>query len=610
MRLEPLDWIAIIGYLAFALGVGFWLTKRASRGTQDFYLAGRTLKWWVAGTSLVATSFAADTPLVITGWVREEGIAQNWLWWGMAIGHALVAIVIAGWWRRLEVTTDAELIERRYSGRPARVLRGFYGGYHALITNTIVLTWVLTAMKKVVRVVLDLESEAHDHWILGGALVLALSYSFLSGLWGVVVTDFFQFFLALFGALVLAYSAVAELGGLEGARTAFAELPARLTELIPSGAASEEGAPLGIGAAGWWMTGFGAFLIFTAVQGWLNKNADGGGHGIQRFSACRTPDHARGAALWFSIAHYCIRPWPWIVVALASLVLIDPATLPQLTGADGSVNPDHEAAYAVMMAEYLRPGLFGLMCASFLAAFMSTLDTHFNLASAYLVNDLYRRFLRPDAPDRHYVWVGRYCEIGIGVLACIFALLADSISQLFTLSLSLMGGLGPALLMRWFWWRANPWTEISALATSTVMTLLATQWDLEYPLSYPLVVGASAAVALFVTLATTPVDPERLREFHARVRPIGWWRPVVGAGDAASRHQTLAVLGGWAGGAALIYGLMLGIGNVLLGRPWLAEIAVAAAGTLLLWRCWAPALPPLEADQAYRESADTGNPGA
>lgn len=592
MRFVALDWIAIGGYLVFAMSVGLWLTKRASRGTEDFYLAGRSLKWWVAGTSLVATSFAADTPLIVTGWVRTGGISMNWLWWGMAVGHALVAIVLAGWWRRLKVTTDAELIERRYSGRPARVLRGFYGGYHAVITNTIVLVWVMTAMKKVVHVVLDLPDDRYDLAILGGALVLALTYSFMSGLWGVVVTDFFQFILALVGALILASRAIDEVGGLEGFREVLASLPETTTAMVPSGAVDDSGMALGWTQAGWWASGFGMFLIFTGVQSWLNKNADGGGHGIQRFSACASEGHARGAALWFSIAHYCIRPWPWIVVALASLVLIDVGALPLM----GNGEPDHEAAYAVMMATYLGPGLFGLMCASFLAAFMSTLDTHFNLASAYIVNDLYRRFLKPGRADRHYVWVGRFCEIGIGIIACLIAWVSDSISELFTLSLSLLGGLGPAILLRWFWWRVNPWTEISALATSSLVTIANMFWlGVPYPLSYLMVVGAALVVSVVVTLRTAPSEMSVLREFHAKVRPIGAWGPVAGPSGPEQRRQTWAILGGWAGGTMLIYGLLFGVGHWLTGHDIYLDGVFASSGAFLLARCWRPALPPLSA---------------
>lgn len=616
--LHWLDWVAIGVYLVFAIGVGSYLAKRASTSTESFYLAGRTLPWWVAGTSIVATSFAADTPLVVTGWVRTGGIAQNWLWWGMAGGGALSIIVLAAWWRRLQVTTDAEIIEHRYGGRQANALRGFLGAYHALVTNTIVLTWVLLAMKKVVRVVLDLPDDSYDVWIVGGGLALALVYSFLSGLWGVVVTDFFQFFLALLGALLLGWEAMTEMGGLAEARAAFAELSPETTRMIPARAVNPETdtAYGWLEGAAWIGNSFGAFLIFLGLQGWLNKNADGGGPAVQRYSACRDEHHARAAALWYHIAHYALRPWPWIFVALASMVLVDPALLPTTNG-----GVDHEAAYPYMMKTLLGPGIFGLLCASFLAAFMSTLDTHFNLASAYLVNDCYRRFLVRDAGPRHYVWVGRFLEIAIGALAASLALVADSISDLFTFSLTLLGGLGPAMLLRWFWWRANAWTEISALATSTgvtlVMTLVSWQaraWaqlieladstgvtlirDLardaspmpegipawtQYPLGYAITIGCSLAVMLTVTLLTPPVDDARLARFAGKIHPVGWWgrfRTDPGSG------RGWVVLAGWMGGAALIYGMVFLPGRWLLGQPWWPSLLVALAGAVVLRLCW------------------------
>jgi len=562
-RFEALDWIAIIGYIVFAMSVGIYLTKRASKSTDDFYLAGRSLKWWVAGTSLVATSFAADTPLVISGWVRSSGISQNWLWWGMAVGGSLTFVVLAAWWRRLEVTTDAEFIERRYSGKPARFLRGFYGCYHALITNTIVLTWVLLAMLKLVRVILGAEDGSYDIYIVGGGLVLALSYSFLSGLWGVVVTDLMQFALAMFGAILLAYKSIDALGGFTAAQQAFAELPRATTSIMPL--ANEEG--LSWDSIAWWSQGFGAFFIFIGIQGWLNKNADGGGAGVQRYSASLDENHARKAALWFNIAHYCIRPWPWIIVGLASIILIDPSALPVVNGAI-----DHEAAYPMMMAQLLGPGLFGLLCASFLAAFMSTLDTHFNLASAYLVNDVYRRFVRKEAPDKHYVWVGRFAEILIGIIAAAFALQADSIANLFTFSLSLMGGLGPALLLRWFWRRANVFTEISALATSTILTFVTKSLEFDYPFSYMVVVLGSLVVAVSVTYATPPADKDTIDRFYSIIRP-----------DEISKPHFFAA---WGGGIALIYGLLLAIGQFLLGGAFIAPLIIAVTGAIILRLCW------------------------
>lgn len=590
-QFQFLDWLAIGGYLVFALSVGIYLTKRASRSTGDFYLAGRSLKWWVAGTSLVATSFAADTPLLVSGWVRSSGISMNWLWWGAAVGGSLSFVCLAGWWRRLEVTTDAEVIERRYSGSAARFLRGFYGGYHALVTNTMVLAWVLLAMLKLVRVILDLNDSSLDVWIVGGALILALSYSFLSGLWGVVMTDLFQFVLALFGAILLAYKSVDALGGLTAARDAFRALGPQTTDLMPTAIDAETGEPAHWTALAWWTQGFGAFLIYTGVQGWLNKNADGGGAGVQRYSACKTEGHARGAALWFHLAHYCLRPWPWIIVGLASMLLIPTGDLSLIQNSEGLMVPDYEEAYPRMMAMLLGPGLFGLLCASFLAAFMSTLDTHFNLGSAYLVNDLYRRFLRPKAKPTHYVWVGRFAEIAIGILAGLFALSADSIANLFTFSLSLLGGLGPALLMRWFWWRANAWTELSALLTSTMLTVAlnltmfgagANLIDIPYPLSYLFVVAVSLAVSLCVTMFTKPVDREHLRAFHDKVLPAGAWG-VFGNG---SRKRLRPILIGWASGVALIYGLLFGIGGWVLGTEMLIPFAIATVGALVLRWSW------------------------
>ena len=568
-RFEALDWIAIIGYIVFAMSVGIYLTKRASKSTDDFYLAGRSLKWWVAGTSLVATSFAGDTPLVISGWGRSSGISQNWRWWGMAVGGSLTFVVLAAWWRRLEVTTDAEFIERRYSGKPASFLRGFYGCYHALITNTIVLTWVLLAMLKLVRVILGAEDGSYDIYIVGGGLVLALSYSFLSGLWGVVVTDLMQFTLAMFGAIFLAYKSIDALGGFTAAQQAFAGLPRATTSIMPL--PNEEG--LSWDSLAWWSQGFGAFFIFIGVQGWLNKNADGGGAGVQRYSASLDENHARKAALWFNIAHYCIRPWPWIIVGLASIILIDPSALPVVNGAI-----DHEAAYPMMMAQLLGPGLFGLLCASFLAAFMSTLDTHFNLASAYLVNDVYRRFIRKEASGKHYVWVGRFAEILIGIIAATFALQADSIANLFTFSLSLMGGLGPALLLRWFWRRANVFTEISALATSTILTFVTKSLDFDYPFSYMVVVLGSLIGAVSVTYVTPPADKDTLDRFYSIIRP-----------DEISKPHFFAA---WGGGIALIYGLLLAIGQFLRGGAFVTPLIISVIGAIILRLCWHKCIDP------------------
>lgn len=606
---HPLDWIAILGYLALALVAGTMLARRAGRTTDDFYLAGRSLPWWMAGTSLVATSFAADTPLFVTGLVRTEGIAGNWLWWSFAVGGALWFVFLAGWWRRLELTTSAEFAEVRYAGAQARALRGFYGAYHALVTNTIVLVWVLLAMLKIVRAALELDPRARllgapaDVWIVGGAVAVALAYSVLSGLWGVVVTDLFQFALALAGAIVLAWQAVAASGGPSAMS---AELVARFPEKLALLPHPGPGGPLD---ASFWSQGFAGFLVTISLVGWLNKNADGSGQAVQRFLAARNENHARGAALWFHVAHYVLRSWPWIVVGLASLLLLPDAELPVLA----SGLPDHEAAYPILMRRLLGPGLFGLLCASFLAAFMSTLDTHFNTASSYAVNDLYRRFLRRRAEPHHYVQVGRLVEIMVGVLAAALALRADSIKGLFTFSLQLVAGLGPALFLRWLWWRANAWTEISGLVCSTALAiglgLVPAEWWPAAPFNawqagvawdfsgkYLLIVALCTAVMLAATLLTAPVPHATLAAFHRKVQPFGWWRPFRAPGPRRRPRRLLPLLAGWSGGLAVAWGPMLGIGQWLLGRDPSWSFAAGAAGAMLLWWSWSRTAVPGDSD--------------
>ena len=608
--LHPLDWIAILGYLAIAVTVGTVLSRRAGRSTDDFYLAGRSLPWWVAGTSLVATTFAADTPLFVAGLVRTDGIAGNWLWWSFVVGGTLWFVFLAGWWRRLELTTNAEFTEVRYAGPQAKALRGFYGGYHAVVTNTIVLVWVLVAMLKIVNAVLELDEGAAflgidaDVWIVAAAVLLALGYSILAGLWGVVVTDLFQFVLAMAGGVVLAWKAVEACGGL-GEMTAALEqsFPEKLQMLPAPGA----GGPLD---AAFWSQGFTAFLVTVCLVGWLNKNADGSGQAVQRFLAAKDEDHARGGALWFQLAHYVLRSWPWILVGLASLILLPDSALPVTS--DGA--PDHEAAYPMLMRQLLGPGLFGLLCASFLAAFMSTLDTHFNTASAYAVNDLYRRFLKRNAPPRHYVAVGRWVEVLVGALAAALALQADSIKDLFTFSLQLVAGLGPALFLRWVWWRVNAWTEISGLATSTVLAVglafapaaggraapfngwtAGAAWD--FSGKFLLISALSVAVMVVVTLRTRPVPRETLAAFYRTVRPFGAWRPFRDPADRRpSRLWPLAA--GWAGGMAVTWGPMLGIGQWLLGRDPSLAFGSGAAGGLLLWWSWNRTVRPAAEPEA------------
>jgi len=564
-RLHLLDWLVVAAYVVVTVGVGLWFRKRASRSEADYFLAGRSLPWWVLGTSMVATTFAADTPLAVTGFIRHDGIWYNWFGWHYVLGQMLAVFLFSRFWRRAGVVTDNELIEMRYSGRPAAALRAFKAAYFAVLYNFIVMGWVLLGIGTVAEAVLQVPRETA---IVAGA-ALALSYALLSGFWGVVVTDVLQFVLAMVGSIALAIAAVGRVGGLGELLRRLPEAPAfhpHTTALVPGG-----GLDLG--------SDFFKFLVFVTVMWWASHNSDGGGYLIQRMAAARDERHARGATLWFVVANNALRYWPWIMVALASLLLV-----PQAPAGMGE-----EAAYPLVMKMVLGPGLLGVLLVSFFAAFMSTIDTHLNWGASYLVHDLYLRFLRPGAGPRETVLVAKACVAVMMVLAVVVALSLTSIGKAWLFVWAMGAGIGPVLILRWFWWRINAWSEITALASSVLVATgfevaAAVQSGSAYRLfSTPLRVGGvvlethhkalllvpvTIVAWLVVTLRTRPVAPERLDAFYSHVRPGGAWGPVARrcpgiVCDGLSRRT----LGLWAAGVVMVYGLTFGIGKLLLGAP-------------------------------------------
>ncbi|HUW58796.1 MAG TPA: sodium:solute symporter family protein, partial [Planctomycetota bacterium] len=494
MSIALVDWVIIVGYLVFALLVGLVFTRRAGKSTREFFISGRNLPWWIAGTSMVATSFASDTPLVITGWVRKGGIAENWIWWSWAAGGMFSVFLLSRLWRRAEVVTDVELTELRYSGRPGAALRGFRAAYLAIPINSIIMAWVIVAMAKFMNVLfLDPSAGATVMTPYVKAVIICITiatvYSVLSGFWGVVVTDFVQFIIAMGGSIALAVLAVRHVGGLDALRehaAAASSLGTRLLRFFPE-------PPDGAALMSWefWQTPFFAFLVYISVQWWANKNADGGGIIIQRMVSSKNERHALLATLWFNVAHYALRPWPWILVALVSV-----AVLPNL--ADG------EAAYPEMVKALAPAGLLGLIIASFLAAFMSTIDSTLNLSSSYVVNDFYRRFVRKDASERHYVGVSRVASVYFMILASCIAVMFDSISGLFKFLLAFSSGVGLVYIGRWFWWRINAWSEISAMVASSAIASCLYLWGREgltYPHILLMTVAGSTLVWMLVTFA-------------------------------------------------------------------------------------------------------------
>jgi len=566
MNLAPVDWTIIGAYACIMLLAGIYFSRRASRSMTDFFISGRNLPWWIAGTSMVATTFASDTPLIVTEIVRTEGVAGNWLWFNFAISHALTTFFLATLWRRARVVTDVELCEVRYAGRGGRSLRLFKGTFFAFVTNSVVLGWVLLAMATICEEVLGLPKL---QTILAG-VTLATLYATLSGLWGVVATDFIQFAAAMVGSTVLMIKAISHVGGI-GA------LSARLPNLMAANGRPAMdvlppffgGRPLAEGAveqaAGATLAGF---LVAVGIQWWSWKYSDGGGVLIQRMSATRDERHSLLAMLWFTFANYVVRPWPWFMVALISLIVF-----PELT--------DHKAAYPRMMATFLGPGWLGLMMAAILAAFMSTVDTHINLGASYFVNDIYRRFLRRDAAERHYVLIGRLASVMFLCIGGLIALFSSSIMGLFVFLLQLIAGAGAVFLLRWFWWRIHAWTEISAMLSSlTVATLmnLSNKHDwIEHTFAsweiFLVNVLISGIVWISVTYLVPAPRPTDLVDFYRRVRPGGLWGPVREA--MRSEAEPVETAGEWQPrrrfesfllAVVLVYSSLFGTGQLLYGR--------------------------------------------
>jgi Na+/proline symporter len=586
--LTLLDWGVVCAYLALTLIVGLAVARRAGTSLESYYVADRNLPWWWLGTSMVATTFAADTPLVVVGLIATHGVAGNWFWWSWAIGHVAMAVMFAGMWRRAHVLTDAELVELRYTGRGATALRAFKALFLAIVLNGIVLGWVVRAMAKIAAPFVQWSDwlgaermqflQQHwPHWLLVGGLndtltvivlfVVITLYSSMGGIRGVILTDLLQFAIAIVASVLFAAIAVSHVGGLHQLVTA---LDARydahaLLSFVPSGDAAW--LPLHI------------FAIYLAVQWWAQYFSDGSGYLAQRLFTARDDAHAQAGGLWFAIANYGLRTWPWVLVGLVALVVF-PLGAAGTGAAARVVAADREMAYPVLMATLLPAGLVGLLFASLLAAFMSTVDTHINWGSSYLTHDVYRRFLRPAATQRELVLIGRVAAALVAVLALLIAARIDSIEKAWRLFVALGAGLGLPAMLRWLYWRVNAWTEIAGMSAATVTAaVLYTRYPTardEYLLLA--IVSAATVASLVATFATRPVPHAHLAVFVQRVRPVGWWRRMPGAAP----HGVLRTLVlTWLAGVGAVFGLTFGIGHLLLGRMVIGA-TLLVTGALLL----------------------------
>lgn len=577
--MQIIDWVIIVLYFLISLAIGLYYSKRAGKDTESFFLSGRNLSWWLAGISMVATTFAADTPLAVTELVGQNGIAGNWLWWNMLIGGMLTVFFFARLWRRANILTDIEFIELRYSGKLASFLRGFKGIYMGVIMNTIIMGWVNLAMIKILLGMFpEYVNESNVLFYVGACMLITAIYSAISGLWGVAVTDAFQFCLAMGGCIILAIIVVNEpaIGGISGLKAKLPDWALQFTPTITSAESS-------MGAGGVLALTISSFLAFVGIQWWASwypgAEPGGGGYIAQRMMSAKDEKNSLLATLFFQIAHYCIRPWPWIIVGLCAIVLY-----PELSMADKGMG------FVKAMNDYLPAGLKGLLLAAFFAAYMSTIATHLNWGTSYFVNDFYRRFLKKNETEKHYVSVSKIMTIVFMFLSIIVTTQMTSISGVWSFVIECGAGLGLVLILRWYWWRVNAVSEVVATITPFVVySILKFGFpEVAFPTTLYIIVPATTIVWLIATFLSKPVEESKLIEFYKRVHPggIGWKKISAKLPDVKSDSGYFYLMLDWAMGVILVYMFLFGMGKIIFGEIGMGLLFIAiglAAGYVIVW---------------------------
>ena len=591
MTLTALDWAAVVGYLLITLILGLYFRRRSGKSTEDYFVSGRKVAWWLAGTSMVATTFAADTPLVVTGLVYRNGIAGNWFWWSFLPSGMMTVFLFARLWRRSGLLTDVQFAEMRYTGKPAAFLRGFRALYLGLLMNCLILGWVTKAMTSIVAASLGL-SETASLWICVFFLIPFTGlYVAIGGLWGVLWTDLFQFVLKMAIVIAIAWYAIDALGGMH----------AMLAKLDAMHAAAGPGAgdptaffpdfsrPFTYEAL--WALPVITFTVYLGVQWWAfwypGAEPGGGGYIAQRIFSARDERNGLLSVLWFNVAHYALRPWPWILAALAVIALYP-----------GLAQP--EPAYMRIVVDHLPHALRGLVFAGFMAAFMSTVATQLNWGASYLVADFYRRFIKRDGTEKHYVRISRLATVLLVILSAYIAAQLGSIVAGWEVVLTIGAGTGGVYLLRWYWWRINAWSEIAAMATAILVTA-ALSW-MKLFLGSPVVLFAKTALTTTIatsfiwiaaTFLTKPEPQDVLVKFYRKVRPhVGGWKPIAKlAPDVPPTRDLGHNLLCWALGCDMVYLGLFGSGKVLLGnvRLGIVLLVLAAICATLLSRLMPPA---------------------
>ncbi len=606
MHLTGLDWAVVLGCVIIIFAPALFFARRAGKSMSEFFTSGQSAPWWLIGTSMVATTFSTDTPGLVAQLVREQGVAGNWCWWAFLLTGLATVFFYARLWRRSGVLTDLEFYEIRYSGKAAATVRGFRSIYLGLVYNCFIMATVTLAAVKIAAVLFGIEK----HHTIMVSIVLCIAISTVSGLWGVLVSDLIQFGIAIAGSFVAMYFALnhASVGGLQGLME---KIDPSTLAILPE---FKEGSFVN------WPFALTVLIIPLTIQWWAvwypGSEPGGGSYIAQRILAAKNEKHAMGATLWFNIAHYALRPWPWILVALSSILVF-----PQLTdihAAFPKVDPEilkNDAAYSAMLT-FIPSGLLGLVVASLLAAFVSTISTHLNWGASYLVSDFYKRFLQPNASEHHYVMVSRFVTAGLMCVAGGLVYCIDSARDGFNLLMSIGAGTGLIYLLRWFWWRINAWSEISAMIASFfvsiaililnkqleftqpcaawVKELIESGWltSTEAGLNIPphtgliITVAITTPIWIIVTYLTRPVPRETLVSFYKLTRPAGpGWSELRNTENLESSPDSLAhSLLAWVLGCLAIYSVLFGVGSLIFNKTTQGFImlVISAASAIAL----------------------------
>jgi Na+/proline symporter len=584
MHLTTLDLSIILASIVISFLPAVFLVRRASKSTTEFFTSGRAAPWWLIGVSMVATTFSTDTPNLVTNMVREKGVSDNWLWWSFLLTGMLTVFFYARMWRRSGVLTDLEFYEIRYSGKPATFVRGFRAVYLGLFFNCVIMATVNLAAAKIGNVVLGWPMQR----TLLFAATITIFFASVSGLWGVMVTDSIQFLITMTGTFAVAYFALQHpaVGGLKGL---ISKVDPKSLSLLPD--------------FGDWPTALAVLIIPITIQWWSvwypGAEPGGGSYIAQRMLAAKSEKDALSGTLFFNFMHYALRPWPWILVALASTLIFP--TLGDIAHAYPYVDPKligNDMAYPAML-RFLPAGFLGLMIAGMLAAYRSTIETHLNWGASYLVHDFYQRFITKDASQRHYVWAGRVVTALLMIAAASLTFALDTAKESFDLILGIGAGTGLIYLLRWFWWRINAWSEVAAMASSFIVAVgffVARKMGHPVPSTTSLIITVASTTVIWVAVAflTEPTDHATLVDFYKRVRPAGpGWKAIrAESGVNASPDSLAQALLGWVLGCTLIYSALFGTGSFLYGRMpqgkmFLGVFIASAAGLIRLFpRLW------------------------